>query len=122
LKTVVAGRRFLAFLIAVVTFAVACGGSSTGKSDGGPECVSQCEKAKAAGCSWVTQANCDDDCLTEDAKLESTGCRGTYDDTLSCSADLEDICEFLTGCRTQLRAYADCTLEYCKDHDAAFCP
>jgi hypothetical protein len=119
---VVAGRRFLAILLLAAACVAACGGTSTGKGDGGPECVSQCEKAKAAGCSWVTQANCDDACLTEDAKLESTGCRGTYDQTLDCSAELEDICAFPTGCRAELLDYNACTLEYCEDHEASFCP
>lgn len=118
----VVGRRFLAALLSVTALAAACGGTSTGKGDAGPECVTQCEKAKAAGCGWVKQANCDDDCLTEDAKLESTGCRNSYASTLSCSRDLEDICEFPTVCKAELVDYNACTLEYCEDHEASFCP
>ena len=101
----------------------ACGGTSTGKGDGGPACVSQCEKAKAADCPWAKAiANCDDDCLTEDAKLESTGCRASYDETLACSTDLDDICAFPTACKSALVDYNACTLEYCEDHEASFCP
>lgn len=122
MKTVVAGRTFLAVLLSVGALAAACGGTSTGKGNEGPDCVALCEKGKAESCPGVGGLNCDDNCLQEDVRAETSGCRGAYNQTLICSADLEDICSVISGCRDELVRYNDCIEEFCADNEADFCP
>jgi hypothetical protein len=121
LKTVVAGRRFLVVLLSAAALLAACGGTSTGKGDDGMECVTLCEKGKAAGCKEVQAVNCDDNCLQEDVRAETSGCRGAYNDSLSCSSEIDDICGVATGCRSELIAYAECIAEYCESHETDIC-
>jgi hypothetical protein len=122
LKTVVAGRRFLAALLSAAALLAACGGTSTGKGDDGTECVTLCEKGKAAGCDEVQAVNCDDNCLQEDVRAETSGCRGAYNGTLACSSELEDICDAVIGCRSEFIAYSACVAEYCEGRDTDICP
>lgn len=121
-ETVVAGRRFLAALLSATALAAACGGTSTGKGNGENDCVALCEKAKAVGCKGSEAlGNCDDNCLQEDARVETTGCRATYDDTLGCTAALEDVCTVQSSCRTELLGYFVCVNAWCEGHSADFC-
>jgi hypothetical protein len=122
LKTVVAGRRFLAVLLSVVALTAACGGTSSGQSDEEPQCVALCEKGKAKECRGVAGLNCDDNCFSEDATAETSGCRRTYDDTLACFEQLEDICTVQSNCASELVAHRDCIEEYCSENSADFCP
>jgi hypothetical protein len=117
---VVAGQRFLAVLFSAALLTAACGGTSTG-SDEESECVALCEKGKAKACNGASQLNCDDNCLQEDVRAETSGCRGDYNQTLTCTSELEDICSVLSGCRAELIRYNECIAEYCSDHTADFC-
>lgn len=121
MKTVVVGRRFLALLFSAAALVAACGGSSTRLGDDGPDCVALCEKGKAE-CQGLGAVNCEDNCLSEDVTAETSGCRGTYNQTLDCSANLEDICTVPKSCGNELRAHKACIDDYCSDHDADFCP
>jgi hypothetical protein len=119
---VVAGRRFLSWLVSAAALVSACGGTSTGTGNEGPDCVALCEKGKAESCTGSAGLNCDDNCFSEDARAETSGCRGAYNGTLTCSAELEDICTVASGCRAELRDYLGCIEEFCADNSADFCP
>jgi hypothetical protein len=121
---VVAGRRFLAVLVSAVAFAAACGGTSTGQGNDGPDCVALCEKLKAEECPGAAGVNCDDQCFSEDATAETSGCRRTYTDTLICTEGLENICEVASedGCRDEVVAHQACIRNYCSENPADFCP
>jgi hypothetical protein len=122
LKTVVAGRRFLAVLVSAVAVAAACGGTSTGQDTDGPDCVVLCEKGKAQRCPGAAGLNCDDNCFSEDATAETSGCRNTYNSTLACFDEVEDICTVRSNCAAELVAHQTCVKNYCSKNPADFCP
>jgi hypothetical protein len=121
LKTVVAGRRFLAAVLSAVGLVAACGGTSTGQGNEEPDCVALCEKGKAAQCRGAEGLNCDDNCFSEDATAETSGCRPTYNDTLACMRSLENICDVATSCAGEVVAHRACVSDYCSKNSADFC-
>lgn len=98
----------------------ACAGQSTGT--GRPDCLQLCQKGKAERCPGSEALQCEDNCLSEDARAETSGCRALYDESLQCSASLEDICTVAKACADPVAEYLECLEDYCKDHSAEFCP
>ncbi|HEY3495881.1 MAG TPA: hypothetical protein VGK73_14385, partial [Polyangiaceae bacterium] len=86
-----------------------CGGRSVGSvPDTGNEpekdCFTLCKEAKAERCPGTGDKNCEDDCLKEDFVVEVTGCRKELDDSLRCSASLDDICDIPRSCAREIKA------------------
>ncbi|HEY3497251.1 MAG TPA: hypothetical protein VGK73_21285, partial [Polyangiaceae bacterium] len=57
----------------------------------------------------------------EDFVVEVTGCRKELDDSLRCSASLDDICDIPRSCAREIKAQLDCYDQWCEGRSDDIC-
>ena len=84
-------------MLAMALFAVGCG----------PDCESQCEDAQE--CEGAEKEDCAKGCEELEKPVEKAGCEDQYDDLLSCSGDIDDICKPPANpCESENKAFGKC--------------
>jgi hypothetical protein len=101
-----------------------CGGQSVGTvPDDEPteDCYDLCVKGQKEKCPRADELDCESNCLFEDFMVMQTGCRAEYNDSLECTASLDDICDVVSKCGDEIRAQQDCYRRGCKGSKEEYC-